>query len=87
MGSAVKDVENKIKKVLSGHWYDRYLQYLIYGALIAISIVILTVVIKVIGCLNLCKKRTNRRTETGHFEMHSLNSHAHRPSLVRVEDA
>ena len=86
LGSAVKDVENKIKEVLQKNWYDKYVKYLIYGALIAVSIIIFTVIIKIVKCLNLCERRPNRRTEENHFERQQLNMPEHRPSLVRVPD-
>ena len=81
------NVENKIKEVLKINWYDKYVKYLIYGALIAVSIIIFTVIIKIVKCLNLCERRPNRhRTEANHFEMQQLNMPEHRPSLVRVPD-
>ena len=87
LDSAVEDVEIRIKGVLQQHWYDKYVKYLIYGALVAVSIVIFTVIVKIVKCLNICERRPNRhRTEANHFEMQQLHLPEHRPSLVRVPD-
>ena len=88
LDTAVEDVETKIKGVLEQHWYDRYVKYLIYGALIAISIIILTVIVKIIKCLNVCERGPRRnRPEREHFELQPvLHVPDHRPSLVQVAD-
>ena len=88
LNTGIEDVEKKLKKVLQVNWYDKYVRYLIYGALIAISIIVLTVIVKIMKCLNVCERRPQRnRPEGENIEMQPvLHDIGHRPSLVCVAD-
>ena len=52
LGTGIKDVEEKLEKVLETYWWDPYVRYVIYGAMIAVFMILLTIVIKVSKCLN-----------------------------------
>ena len=88
LNTGIEDVEKKLEKVLEVNWYDKYVRYLIYGALIAISIIVLTVIVKIMKCLNACERRPQRnRPEGENFEMQPvLQETGRRPSLIRVAD-